>query len=163
MIKVSLYLQQLSARCILLFFNGSFQPIEGPDLLSSSVITLHRRQDSLGGDRPVVRLLPTHRTTQTQNTRIDTPNIKVLSGIWTHNPNVRASEDSSGLRPRGYCDRLYPSTLIEIHGQLLGLTQWYPNFLTWSQILVFNKPSNLIFLKYMCPFGLKFILLFKIN
>jgi hypothetical protein len=28
-----------------------------------------------------------------------------LSGIRTHDPSVRVSEDSSCLRPRGHCDR----------------------------------------------------------
>jgi hypothetical protein len=36
------------------------------------------------------------------NAQID---IRDLSGIRTHNPSVRASEDSSCLRPRGHCDR----------------------------------------------------------
>jgi hypothetical protein len=51
--------------------------------------------------------LPKHRTTQPQNKRIHThtPNINALSGVRTHDPSVRASEDSSCLRPRGYCDR----------------------------------------------------------
>jgi hypothetical protein len=49
-------------------------------------------------DQPVARPLPTHRTAQTQNKRIHTPNI--------HDPSVRVSEDSSCLSPRGYCDRL---------------------------------------------------------
>jgi hypothetical protein len=40
-----------------------------------------------------------------QNKRIHTPNIHALSGIRTHDPSDRASEDSSYLRPRGYCDR----------------------------------------------------------
>jgi hypothetical protein len=31
--------------------------------------------------------------------------IHALSGILTHDPSVRASEDSSCLRPRGHCDR----------------------------------------------------------
>jgi hypothetical protein len=31
-------------------------------------------------------------------------NIHALSGIRTHDPRVRASEDSSCLRPRGQCD-----------------------------------------------------------
>jgi hypothetical protein len=57
-------------------------------------------------DQPVARPLPTHRTTQIQNKRIHTPNIHGLSGIGTHDPSVRASEDSSCLRPRGYCNRL---------------------------------------------------------
>jgi hypothetical protein len=33
-------------------------------------------------------------------------NIHALIGIRTHDPSVRASEDSSCLRPRGHCDRL---------------------------------------------------------
>jgi hypothetical protein len=41
-----------------------------------------------------------------QHKRIHTPNIHALSGIKTHDPSVRASEDSSCLRPRGYCHRL---------------------------------------------------------
>jgi hypothetical protein len=56
-------------------------------------------------DQPVARPLPKHRTTQTQNKRIHTPNIHALNGIRTHDPSFRASEDSSCLRPRGYCDR----------------------------------------------------------
>jgi hypothetical protein len=32
-------------------------------------------------------------------------NIHALCGIQTHNPSLRASEDSSRLRPRGNCDR----------------------------------------------------------
>jgi hypothetical protein len=38
--------------------------------------------------------------------------IHTLSGIRTHDPSVRASEDSSCLRPRGHCNR-----------QLLGLNK----------------------------------------
>jgi hypothetical protein len=34
-----------------------------------------------------------------------TPNIHALSGIGTHEHSVRASEDSSCLRPLGYRDR----------------------------------------------------------
>jgi hypothetical protein len=34
-----------------------------------------------------------------------TPNTHALNGIRTHDPRVRASEDSSCLRPRGHCDR----------------------------------------------------------
>jgi hypothetical protein len=56
-------------------------------------------------DHLVTRPLPKHRTTQTLNKRIYTPNIHALSGFRTHDPSVRASEDSSCLRPRGYCDR----------------------------------------------------------
>jgi hypothetical protein len=41
-----------------------------------------------------------------RNKHTHTPNIHALSGIRTHDPSVRASEDSSCLRPRGYCDWL---------------------------------------------------------
>jgi hypothetical protein len=56
-------------------------------------------------DQPVAKPLPKHRTTQTQNKRIHTPNIHALSGIQTHDPSVRAGEDCSCLRRRGHCDR----------------------------------------------------------
>jgi hypothetical protein len=63
----------------------------------------HICSDSLDADQPVARPLPTHRTTQTQQTR--RIHIHVLSGIWTHHPSVRASEDCSCLGLRGHCDR----------------------------------------------------------
>jgi hypothetical protein len=56
-------------------------------------------------DQLDLRPLPTDRTTQTQNKR--THKHSCLSGIRTHEPSIRASEDSSGLRPRGHCDRLF--------------------------------------------------------
>jgi hypothetical protein len=48
-------------------------------------------------DQLVTRQLPTH----TQNKRKHHP----LSGIRTHDPTVRDSEDISCLRLRGHCDR----------------------------------------------------------
>jgi hypothetical protein len=57
-------------------------------------------------DQPVAKPLPKHRKTQTENKRIPTANIYALSTIRTHNPSVRASEDSSILRLRGHSDRL---------------------------------------------------------
>jgi hypothetical protein len=56
-------------------------------------------------DQPVVRPLPKHRTTQTQNKRIQTSNIPGLSGIRSHDPIVQAREDSPCLTPRGFYDR----------------------------------------------------------
>jgi hypothetical protein len=56
-------------------------------------------------DQPVARPVPKYRTTQAQNKRAHTPNIHVLSGIRTHDHSVRASEDSSWLRPLGYRER----------------------------------------------------------
>jgi hypothetical protein len=56
-------------------------------------------------DQPDARSLPTHRTTQTQNNAHT--DIHALIGIRTHDPSVRASKDSSCLRPRGHCDRQF--------------------------------------------------------
>jgi hypothetical protein len=70
------------------------------------------------GDQPVARPLSTHRTTQTQNKRTHTytqththTHRHALSGIRTHGPSVRASEDSSCLRPRCDCDRHFLTSL----------------------------------------------------
>jgi hypothetical protein len=41
--------------------------------------------------------------------------IHVLSGVQTHDPSVRASEDSSYLRPRGHCDRLASERAKTVH------------------------------------------------
>jgi hypothetical protein len=50
------------------------------------------------GDQPVARPLPTQEnTTRTY--------IHASSGIQTHDPSVRAAEDSSCLRLRGHWDR----------------------------------------------------------
>jgi hypothetical protein len=67
------------------------------------------------GDQPVASPVPKHRTTHKQNKRIHTPNIHALSGIRTHDPSVRASEDSSCLRPLGYCDRLASERAKTVH------------------------------------------------
>jgi hypothetical protein len=58
------------------------------------------------GDQRLARPLPTHRATRIQNKHNHTPNIHALSGIRTHNPSIRRSEDSSWLRQRGYCGYL---------------------------------------------------------
>jgi hypothetical protein len=84
---------------------GLFSALLRPEALASySVIISYRRQTPWTGDQPVTRPLPTYRTTQTQNKHIHTPNIHAFSGIRTHDPSVRASEDSSCFRQRGYCD-----------------------------------------------------------
>jgi hypothetical protein len=62
-------------------------------------------------DQPVARPLPTHSTTYT--------NIHALSGIRTHDPRVRASEDSSYLRPRGHCSRLIYAFTEYYYGHII--------------------------------------------
>jgi hypothetical protein len=54
-------------------------------------------------DQPVTRPLPKHRISA-HNT-----GIHALNDIRTHDPSVRASEYSSCLSPRSYCDRLIRS------------------------------------------------------
>jgi hypothetical protein len=69
-------------------------------------------------DQFIARPLPKHRTTQTQNKHINTPNSHALSGIRTHDPSFRASENSSCLlRPLGYCETMWSYTeyLLALH------------------------------------------------
>jgi hypothetical protein len=54
-------------------------------------------------DHHLARPLPTHRTKQTQNKR--THWHPCLSGTRAHDPSVRASEESSCLRPGGHSNR----------------------------------------------------------
>jgi hypothetical protein len=56
-------------------------------------------------DQLVTRPLPKHRTTQTKNKYIHTPNLHALCGIRNHNLSFRVSKDSSCLRPLGYSDQ----------------------------------------------------------
>jgi hypothetical protein len=53
------------------------------------------------GDQPVATPLTAHRMAQTQKKHTD---IHASSRNRIHDPSVRASEDSSCLRPRGHCD-----------------------------------------------------------
>jgi hypothetical protein len=89
---------------IFFFFAGSTAPV-GPGLFFSFMI-ISQLVGLLGR---VMRSSRGRRPTQTQNKLIHTPNIHALSGIPTHNPGFRASEDSACLRPLGYCDRLRAS------------------------------------------------------
>jgi hypothetical protein len=63
----------------------------------------------------VARPLPKHRTAQTQNKHIYTPNIHALNGIRTHEHSVPASEDSSCLRLLAYRDRLASERAETVH------------------------------------------------
>jgi hypothetical protein len=58
-------------------------------------------------DQLAARPLPKQRKTQTQKKHIHIPNIHAFCGIRTHDPDFRASEDNTCLRPPGYRDRLH--------------------------------------------------------
>jgi hypothetical protein len=79
-----------------------YNPFVGPWLLFQFLNPIDSRTPWTG-DQPITRLLPTHRTTHTQ--RSTHTDIHTLSGIRTHNPSIRASEDTSCLRLHGHCDR----------------------------------------------------------
>jgi hypothetical protein len=88
------------------FFQWLFQPIQGPGLLFSSVINFPRLLGRVISPSHGVYLnTGQHRHRISAYTHTHTPNIHASSGIRTHDPSVRANEDSSCLRPRGYCDR----------------------------------------------------------
>jgi hypothetical protein len=60
-------------------------------------------------------------------------NINALNGIRTNNPSVRASEDSSCLRPRGHCDW----RIIFIGHQIKR-----KHFPSWSELLFWEETLN---------------------
>jgi hypothetical protein len=67
----------------LIFLQSLFQPIQGPGLSQGRYLNTGQHKHRIKAHT----------------------DIHVLSGIQTHDPSFRASEDSSCLRPRGHCDR----------------------------------------------------------
>jgi hypothetical protein len=90
-----------------IFFPASCSTLWSIGLISQFLDHFTDGRTAWTGDQLVARSLPKHRTTQTQNKRIHTPNIHALCGIGTHDPGFRASEDSAYLRPLGYRDWPY--------------------------------------------------------
>jgi hypothetical protein len=77
-----------------------------------------------------------------QNKRICTPNIHALSGIRTHDPSVRASEDSSCLRPRGCYDRQW-KLRREIYSKILPHNI---NCSIWSKAVDVRSSQSFLFI-----------------
>jgi hypothetical protein len=90
--------------CVI-FFSLALQPPLGSWHFFTFMIIFTDDRIPWMGDQLAARPLPKHRTTQTQNKHIHTPNIHALCGIRIHDSSFRASEDNSCLRPRGHCDR----------------------------------------------------------
>jgi hypothetical protein len=82
-----------------------YSPLLGPGLYFSFLIFFTQTLGLLGrGISPSQgRYLHTGKHKHSKNANTD---IHALSGIRIYDPSVRASEDSSCLRPRGHCDRL---------------------------------------------------------
>jgi hypothetical protein len=82
---------------------GLYSPLLGPGLLFCFIIFLTPTVGLLGWmiRSPEGRYLLTGHHTHRINLHRD---LHDLSKIISHDPSVRASEDSSCLRPRGHCD-----------------------------------------------------------
>jgi hypothetical protein len=101
------YLQVLSfTSFLIIFINGSSSPFRAQVSYSVPKSRFTDGRIPWTSDQTIARSLTKQRTTETQSTRIYTPNVHTSNGIRTHDPSVRVSKDSSYLRPRGYCDRL---------------------------------------------------------
>jgi hypothetical protein len=100
--------QDVSQAIILFFFTHQwlYSPSLGPGLFFSFVIIFTQTVGLLG--RVIGPSQGRYLHTGQHKHRINAyTDIHVLSGIRTHDPSVRASEDSSYLRRRGNCDRLF--------------------------------------------------------
>jgi hypothetical protein len=75
------------------------------------------------GDQPFARPLPTQDNTNTEHTQT---NIHALSGVRTHDPSIRAGENSSCLRKRCHSDRDHLYTPLEtiLYGSLIHTDLW---------------------------------------
>ena len=96
----------VESRILFCFFFSSRSHLEHRADFSVSSIVFTDNRTPWTGAQLAARPLPKHRTTQTQNKCIHTPNIHALCGIRSHDPGFRANEDSTCLRPLGYRDRL---------------------------------------------------------
>jgi hypothetical protein len=86
----------------------ALQPFVGPWQLFQSPNPIHSQLEHLDGELAHLKAASyTQNNTNTEKTHTD---IHALSGIRTHYPSVRASEESSCLRRRGHCHR--PRTFL---------------------------------------------------
>jgi hypothetical protein len=92
----------------------ALQPFVGPCQLFQFLDPIHGRYDSLDEGSPSQRLY-LHTGQQKQIIKAQRY-IHASSGIPTHDPSVRESEDSLCFRPRGHCDGSYIFTLsVTLH------------------------------------------------
>jgi hypothetical protein len=80
-------------------FQWLIQLIQDPGLLFTSVIIFTDGRAPWMSDQLVARPRPKHRTTQTQNKHIHTPNIHAFCRIRTHDDSNPTSERAKALYP----------------------------------------------------------------
>jgi hypothetical protein len=97
---MKLLIMPFSLNSFSFIYRWVYSSLLGPGLFFNFVIFFMQTVELLGRliSPSQGRYLHTEQHTHT--------NIHSLSGIRTHDPCVRASEESSCLRPRGPCDRL---------------------------------------------------------
>jgi hypothetical protein len=93
----SVFLIYTDILLLLLLLFWLYTTVLGLDRIFRFLILYTVRRPPWTGDQPVAKPLPTHRI-NAHNT-----NIHALSGIRTHDPSVRASEDSPRLRRFRHC------------------------------------------------------------
>jgi hypothetical protein len=86
-------------------------------------------------------LLPVHKHRKT-HTYTQTLNIHALGVIRTHDPGIRASEDSACLRPLGYRDRRVKVVTQEKLLFYLYIYSGSPCYLSSSESLTLNRISR---------------------
>jgi hypothetical protein len=97
--------------CIFFYIHSSYTVLLRCRGFSFSFVSYTNGRTPWTSYRPVAMRVPIYRTTQTEKKHTHTPDIHALSGIRNHYHSVRASEDSSCLRPLGRCEgptALYP-------------------------------------------------------
>jgi hypothetical protein len=104
---LSQYVRDNGLRRYAFFFNGSTAPL-GPDLCFFSFTIISQIVGLLGRGISSSQGLYLNTGKQKQNKHIHTPNIHALSGIRTHDPSVRTSEDSSCLDRSATLTGRYP-------------------------------------------------------
>jgi hypothetical protein len=102
------------------------------------------------GDQHVARPLPTHRTTQTQNTHTD---IHVSSGIQTHDPSVRARKDISYLRQRTLLFSINKKYSCKI--KYRRIRQWEESGNSTFRWLSLTLSPDIVEINYLCMYRSK--------
>jgi hypothetical protein len=128
-----------------------YSPLLGLGLFFSFLIQYTVASTPWTGDQPIARPL----LTQQEKRRINACNIdtNILSGIRTHGPSLRASEDSSGLRPYGHCDRL--SSIIRYINIYIAV------FPVLFKILRLNSLGDVCFYEFPFEISMSFMLIYS--